>query len=143
MGGPASLWAFEGTWRLERRIEQASGQGDARLTGRARFLRSGPTLIHHETGTLSVDGVPGPGMEATRRYLWRTDAAWIAIHFEDGRPFHGFPLGVPEPEATHLCDPDRYHVRYDFTRWPEWTSVWRVSGPRKAYVMTSRLVPDR
>lgn len=143
MAGPASLWAFEGDWRLERRIEHAGGRGDARLSGRARFLRAGATLIHEESGTLTVDGSPGPAMQASRRYLWRAEAGWIAVRFDDGRPFHGFPLGVLRPEATHLCDPDRYAVRYDFSRWPEWRAVWRVTGPRKDYVMTSRLTPDR
>lgn len=141
MAGPGSLWSFEGDWRLARRIEHAGGRGDARLSGTARFLRSGRTLIHHESGTLSIDGVQGSGMRAERRYLWRTDAGWIAIHFEDGRPFHGIPLGVARPEATHLCGSDRYAVRYDFGRWPEWTAVWRVTGPRKDYTMTSHLVP--
>ena len=143
MVGPASMWSFEGDWRLERRIAQASGQGDGRLSGLARFLRSGSALIHEESGTLSIDGIAGPGVRAERRYLWRTEPGWIAIHFEDGRPFHGIPLGVLEPEATHLCSPDRYTVRYDFSRWPEWTTVWRVSGPRKDYVMTSRFARDQ
>jgi hypothetical protein len=143
MAGPASLWSFEGAWRLERRIEHASGQGNARLSGMARFLRSGGALLHEESGTLSIDGVAGPGMQARRRCLWTPEAGGIAICFEDGRPFHIIPLGILDPEATHFCSPDRYTVRYDFSRWPEWSTVWRVSGPRKAYVMTSRLVPDR
>jgi hypothetical protein len=143
MVGPQSLWAFEGVWQLDRRIEHAGGQGGARLTGTARFLRSGQTLIHEESGCLSIDGMAGPGMQAERRYLWRAEAGWIEVSFEDGRPFHSFALGVADPEAAHLCSPDRYAVRYDFARWPEWATVWRVTGPRKDYEMTSRFVPDR
>jgi len=143
MVGPVSLWCFEGDWRLERRIEQTSGRGDARLSGLARFRREGPALILEETGTLWVEGAAGPGMQAERRYLWRSEPGRIAIDFEDGRPFHGFPLGALEAEASHLCAPDRYAVRYDFSRWPDWETVWRVSGPRKDYVMTSGYSPAR
>ena len=143
MTGPQSLSAFEGVWRLDRRIAHSGGQGDARLSGVARFLRSGQTLIQEETGILSIDGIAGPGMQAERRYLWRAEAGRIEISFEDGRPFHSFPLGVADPEAKHLCSPDRYAVQYDFSLWPEWTSVWRVTGPRKDYVMTSHFVPNR
>lgn len=141
MVGPASLWAFEGDWRLERRIEHACGQGDARLDGMARFLRAGATLIQEETGTLWVDGAAGPGMQAMRRYLWRAGTGSIEVSFEDGRPFHGIPLGVVEPGASHHCSPDLYCVSYNFSRWPVWQSVWRVTGPRKDYVMTSRFAP--
>lgn len=143
MTGPQSLWAFEGVWRLDRRIEHAGGQGNARLSGSARFLRSGRALIHEETGTLEIDGIAGPGMQAARRFLWRAEAGWIEVSFKDGRPFHAFPLGVHDPEATHLCSPDRYAVGYDFSRWPVWKSIWRVTGPRKDYQMTSHFIPDR
>jgi len=34
-----------------------------------------------------------------------------------------------------------YHVAYDFSRWPEWQSEWRVKGPRKDAVITSRFKP--
>jgi hypothetical protein len=140
MASPSSLWAFEGRWRLDRRIEHASGQGNATFAGEARFTRSGQTLIHDEAGVLTIEGA-GQGMQALRRYLWRAEKGWIAISFDDGRPFHAFPVGVADPEATHLCTPDRYEVRYDFAGWPDWTAVWRVTGPRKDYVTTSRLSP--
>ena len=140
MVGPVSLWCFEGDWRLERRIVQGGGQAGARLEGLARFRREGPTLIHEEQGRLSIEGSPGPGMQAERRYLWRAAPGGIEICFEDGRMFHGIPLGRVAPEATHLCSSDRYQVRYDFSLWPEWSTVWRVSGPRKDYVMTSRFL---
>jgi hypothetical protein len=141
MGAPGSLWAFEGRWRLDRRIEHASGQGNATLQGETLFSRSGQTLVQEEVGRLRIDGASGAGLQAERRYLWRTERGWIAISFADGRPFHAVPLGVVDPEATHLCSPDRYEVRYDFGNWPEWTTFWRVTGPRKDYVMTSRYAP--
>ena len=59
------------------------------------------------------------------------------------RPFHEIPMGVADPEAIHDCPPDRYHVAYDFARWPIWGSVWTVTGPRKDYVMNSAYTPDQ
>lgn len=141
MAAPGSLWSFEGRWRLDRRIAHASGQGNATLSGETRFTRSGQTLVQEDSGTLVIDGAAGAGMQARRRYLWRAEGGWIAISFDDGRPFHAIPLGVTDPEATHLCSPDRYEVRYDFGRWPDWTAIWRVTGPRKDYVMTSQYAP--
>ena len=137
MAGPASLWEFDGTWQLERRITDRSGAGDAELSGVATFRRSGETSIYDEKGTLHIDGQTGP-IRATRRYIWRLDRDRISISFDDGRPFHAFPLGVDDPEATHLCAPDRYAVRYDFRDWPIWSAEWTVTGPNKDYTMLSR-----
>lgn len=131
---PHSLAQFEGRWHLDRQIEDAA-RGDMRLEGEAVLARSGLRLVYTETGTLVIPGQPS--MTATQRYVWQERAGWVAIRFSDGRPFHGFPLRAARAEATHLCDPDRYHVIYDFSAWPEWSSEWRVSGPRKDYVMRS------
>ena len=40
--------------------------------------------------------------------------------------------------SDHPCGADLYRVEYDFSRWPEWSAVWDVSGPRKNYTMESR-----
>ena len=61
-------------------------------------------------------------MTATRDYLWRDGGAGtIEVRFGDGRFFHRFLADEPEPAAEHDCPPDRYRVRYDFSRWPRWT----------------------
>ena len=76
-------------------------------------------------------------MEARRVYLWRdAEPGAVAVTFDDGRPFHQFDL--TGGEARHACPPDTYRVRYDFSEWPVWTARWRVTGPRKDYLMTSR-----
>lgn len=111
--------------------------GTGRFQGTAHFTRQGDALNYVETGVLTPPGT-AVGVEAERRYIWREIQGWIAIAFEDGRPFHAFPVGVLDPDAVHLCDPDRYEVAYTFGTWPEWTVVWDVSGPRKAYKLTVR-----
>lgn len=134
MGESPSLWSFEGDWTLDKVIEEISG-ATGTFTGSARFSRQGNSLLYEEKGMLVPPGSE-TRVEATRRYLWREENGWIAVSFEDGRPFHSMPIGVADPETTFLCDPDRYQASYDFSAWPDWTAVWRVKGPRKDYRMT-------
>ena len=131
----ASLARLEGAWRLERRILHDEGRED-RFEGEAVFQRSGPRLIHDETGWLSPSQGGAP-LRATRRYIWALTGDRVEVSFADMRPFHSFPLTAEAPTATHLCPPDRYEVSYDFSGFPEWRSVWRVDGPRKAYEMVN------
>ena len=138
---PSGVGAFAGRWSIEREIVHFDGL-NGRLTGTATIAPSGPGLYtYDETGTLTLgDAEP---LHATRRYLWRTAEQAIDVSFADGSPFHRIALGAFRPETVHLCPPDRYAVTYDFTRWPLWTSRWRVEGPRKDYVMTSAYAPLR
>lgn len=124
---------FEGVWALDRRIDDRRAGLTGRLEGQARFMAGQGGLLLTETGPLRYgDAAP---LQAERRYLWREEAGGIAVYFEDGRPFHWF--SADRTEARHECPPDLYHVRYDVSAWPEWRSVWQVTGPRKEYVMTS------
>lgn len=139
MAGPSSLWSFEGTWRLTRVIEDRAGPASGRLEGRATFRRMDPGLSYDEDGLLTLGDVTV--IRARRRYLWALEDGCVAVRFEDGRAFHRFGLGQPEPEASHFCSPDLYHVSYDFTRWPIWRAHWRVEGPKKDYTLLSEYGP--
>jgi hypothetical protein len=131
------FWDFEGRWRLSRRIENARAPGGGLFEGVAVFTRSGGGLVYEESGELRLPD--RPGFAATRRYLWRDDGAGGAeVSFEDGRDFHRVDLSGTVSAAWHDCPPDAYEVSYDFTRWPEWQTVWRVKGPRKDYTMYSQ-----
>ena len=130
---PESLQDFAGVWRLERRIEDQRAGQVAHATGQAMLSAEGAGLIYEETVLLHLPG-QAP-LEGRRRYLWRAAARGIAVLFDDGRDFHVIPLGNGAPEAAHWCDPDQYDVRYDFSAWPQWSSVWDVCGPRKDYRM--------
>ncbi|MDJ0639312.1 MAG: DUF6314 family protein [Paracoccaceae bacterium] len=138
MPGLPSLWALEGTWRLDRTIRHETGETD-RFTGTCVFQRSGTRLLQDETGTLETGGA---SFEATRRYVWAESNGRLDVYFDDMRPFHSIPLNTEAPETVHLCDPDRYQVAYDFGRWPEWRATWRVEGPRKSYTMQSVYQPS-
>lgn len=126
------LGDFAGLWRIERRIADRLGP-EGWLEGAARLTADGEGLAYEESGRLSLGGAAP--FAATRRYLWRESGDGIELRFADGRFFHRFALA--RPEAEHPCGPDLYRVRYDFAAWPFWRAEWRVTGPRKDYVMTT------
>ena len=133
MSGPG-LADFAGRWRIERAIDDRLSGIPGRFEGTAVFAPEGAFLRYREEGLL----FPGaaPPMAAERQYLWSEAGGRIRVAFADGSPFHDF--APADPAATHFCAPDRYAVRYDFSRWPGWTAEWTVSGPRKDYTMISR-----
>lgn len=130
------LDAFEGTWALSRVIKDSLTGAEGRLAGQAVFTaREGGGLDYLESGELNYGAQPP--MAATRRYIWEPAESGIAVLFDDGRPFHVIDISKLMPDANHHCDPDLYHVSYDFTAWPAWRAIWRVVGPKKDYRMLS------
>ncbi len=130
------LAAFAGRWVLTRVITDTKGGAEGRLSGVAVFTpEQDGRLLYEESGTLNYAN--HSPMAATRRYIWQAVEGGIEVLFEDGKPFHVIEKGRSMPDANHHCDPDLYHVSYDFSRWPDWSSSWRVVGPRKDYRMVS------
>lgn len=131
-----------GLWRLTRRIDDRRAGLVGQLAGTSRWSPDDAGLRQDEAGVLHYG--PAPPMQAARSYLWRQDGAGLAVFFADGRPFHHLrPAGASDLclSDRHLCDPDIYDVTYDLSRWPDWTQVWHVTGPRKDAVITSRFHP--
>ena len=135
------LHRFEGRWRLTRRIEDARAGETVTGTGTAEAVRAEHGLVWREEVTLVWPG--RAPLTGTRGGRWEAEGAGFRAFFEDGRFFHAVESVTGRPEARHDCPPDLYRVAYDFTRWPDWEVVWRVTGPRKDYVMTTRLSPER
>ena len=129
-----TLGDFEGCWQLTRRIEDRRAGLTGQLTGTAVWRRDGNGLRQEESGMLRYG--TGAPMRAERVYLWRAEGGGFAVFFEDGRPFHSWTPA--SPEARHHCAPDLYDVTYDLSRWPVFTQVWHVTGPRKDAIITSR-----
>jgi len=129
------LAQFEGRWRIARRIEDEWMGTTGLFEGVARFSPDPQGLAYHETGELRLP--QEAPMVASRRFLWRADAGGIAVHFDDGRPFHRIAAGARVVQDWHHCQPDDYEVSYNFTRWPDWRMIWRVRGPRKDYTAIS------
>lgn len=129
------ITSFLGLWRIEREIRENTGQLH-HLTGEARFSTGDDGLIYREKGQLVTAN--GAEFSASRTYLWRdAGAGRVHVRFEDGRDFHDFDLAADTAEDNHWCDPDMYHVSYDFAAWPVWRSVWNVKGPHKDYRMVT------
>lgn len=131
---------FLGTWYLQRSIDDLFSGQDAKFQGAAVFGQADGGLTYGEQGKMRIGA--GPEMQAERRYLWQWQDSVVQVLFADGAAFHSF---VPAGEAigtTHLCGDDLYDVTYDFSRWPRWQAVWRVSGPKKNYVSTSVYTRD-
>lgn len=132
--GPSALAAFEGRWLITRRILDTRGP-EGRFEGTAVFAPA-PIggLDYREAGWLQL----GPArFAAERQYHWsEAGTGRIAVRFADGRDFHVFAL-APSAAADHACDPDTYRVAYAFDDWPNWSSTWRVTGPRKDYTLHS------
>lgn len=139
-----SLDQFKGKWNLERTIQDRRGGVEGKLSGVATFTSTGTDeLTYVEEGELLYG--EQPAMAAKRQYIWRAlggdDTGKIAVHFEDGSPFHTIALDRSMPDDDHHCDPDYYYVSYDFTNWPEWQAEWKVLGPTKDYRMKSVYTP--
>jgi hypothetical protein len=129
-----ALSDLAGVWRLTRHIVDHRAGLSGHLEGTSRWSPDAHGLRQEETGLLHYGSAPP--MQASRAYLWRQAGAGLAVFFEDGRPFH--QLGPDRLSDRHLCDPDTYDVTYDLSRWPDWTQVWHVTGPRKHAIITSR-----
>ena len=130
---------FKGDWQITRLIEETGG--GARAEGMARFRPDGSGALRvEESGTLTL--AAGTVLRFERAYLWaQGPGGLIRTAFADGRPFHEFDPALARPQARHDCAPDTYDVAYDFSRWPDWTAVWRVTGPRKDYQMRTEYAP--
>lgn len=115
---------------MSRTIQQDDGS-EGRFEGTAEWQPEDSGALYTETGQVWLGG-QGPFL-AERRYRWAAD---LGVSFDDERFFHQIP---PQGGAVaHWCPPDQYHGVYDFTRWPVWQVRWRVDGPRKAYVSSTR-----
>ena len=135
--GAEGLAPFLGRWTVSRRIHDRRGGQEGAFHGIAHFGPDGAGLRYHEDGMLTLgQGMP---LRATRDYLWRVEQGRIVVDHGDGRPFHAFDPG--NPVAEHLCGADTYAVDYDFSRWPQWRTVWVVSGPAKDYRMITDYAP--
>lgn len=132
---------FCGGWVLHRLIDDRYSKQKGDFRGGASFLEDGENRLKYlETGKVRFDR--GPIMQATRTYCWHFAPDRIAVTFEDGGPFHSFIAGGQVAGTDHPCGDDYYRVSYDFSKWPDWTATWIVTGPRKDYTSISHYAPS-
>lgn len=127
-----------GDWQVTRLGWDGVPARTMRLCGTARFSACSVGLLFEERGLISMGAYVG---EATRRYVFKIDSASAAtVCFEDGRPFHHLDLETGLACVQHDCAPDRYEGRYCVLAPTCWLLSWRVTGPRKNQVLTSRFI---
>ncbi len=134
MKAPRRLEDFAGRWRLSRRIEGLGAPGRI-YQGIARWTQAPGGLMQHEAGEwrlpARICGAP-PG-----RYLWQADDDGIDIRHADGSHFHHLALGRGVAVAWAEALPEACELSYNFTRWPDWRTVWRMRAPGHDYTVIS------
>jgi hypothetical protein len=131
---------LQGSWRLERRLDDRRAGQQGRLSGQALFAPVEGDLLYREEGRLTIGDHVGPA-EQSYRYAFPApgegNAARAAVHFRDGRFFHDLDLSRGVWACTHFCDPDRYEGEFSVLDADTWRVVWRVTGPRKDLTLDS------
>ncbi len=64
------------------------------------------------------------------------------IFFSDKRPFFSLTLSEPKQCVEHLCSPDIYRGEFLFSPPDRFEFHWVVSGPKKRYTSSSKLVKE-
>jgi hypothetical protein len=125
-----------GTWRMARRLHDFRLGISGRLDGIASFASAPGGLCYEEAGLLRFGAHQG---EAVQRYRFSVDRhATAEVYFADGRPFHRLELSSGKADIVHECGSDCYRGRYRVLHEDCLTLVWRVTGPRKRWLLATR-----
>ncbi len=114
-----------------------------RLHGSAEVRADPHGLLFDERGVFRTGAHAG---EATQQYRLHPLADGTAeVCFTSGAPFHHLDLRNGAACVHHDCAPDRYDGRYRVLGQGCWLLAWRVTGPRKRTLITSRFtrMPER
>lgn len=122
-----------GTWRLAREIDDRHTGQRLHLDGTTRLELVGDEVAWVESGLLSRPGA-SPTPVSRRLRVVRRDEAWWVL-FEDGRDFHPWR---PGRWVDHRCGADDYRGLIEVGA-SGWRVTWEVTGPAKAYTMTSTM----
>lgn len=127
-----------GSWRVERTVRDLASGAEGRFSGMTVFAPLEDTgLLHQESGTFVWQGVARPA-ERTLRFLPGSGPGTALVRFSDGRPFHDLDLTSGRYVADHPCAADLYRGEFTVPDEDHWRSVWRVRGPVKDLVLTTR-----
>ena len=123
-----------GSWKLSRVIVDRRADEQSSVEGHTEFTREDDGRIKwSESGTLRRGGTQ---VEVSRvLFLEPRESGWF-VTFEDGRDFHPW---APESTVEHRCAPDTYVGVVKELAADRWSIEWQVSGPSKAYTMSSVL----
>ncbi|WP_151774965.1 DUF6314 family protein [Streptomyces abyssomicinicus] len=135
------LWAYlPGTWHTERTARDLASGEEGRFSGVTVF---GPAtapeegLVQREDGDFVWQGVSRPAGRTLRLLPGATPSS-ADVRFADGREFHTLDLAEGRFTATHPCAADLYEGEFTVLDADRWRTVWRVRGPAKDLVLTTR-----
>jgi len=127
---------LEGTWQFERKVHDALLDQEGDCIGVAQYTADGTNLNYHEEGELTMGEIQ---TSTERDYIYMFPAPSMAeVRFSDGRLFHLLDLTKGIVRVEHKCVDDIYHGLYRVLGPDAWLAVWRVIGPRKSQVITTR-----
>lgn len=139
---PELSTALLGRWLLCREVTAMPP-----ITGTCEFTETAHGILHSERVTYTLPGVGS--MSGYRHYLWRftNQTAVQIVHATPagtpGEPFLRFKFspvnGALTAHDRHLCGADRYDGTFVFENEDTLRIRYVVNGPRKHYVMTSRM----
>lgn len=143
---------FEGSWRINRRIDDRRGARAGAASGVATFAAepddADSRLTCTEAMTIDYGGSRIAGEQTT---IWRFQGPLGPdLYFRDARFFCAMRFheehGVWSAEFSHDCGEDRYEGAARIADENNWRLVWNVRGPRKDYSLDtaySRLIDMR
>ena len=127
---------FRGSWAFLRLLRDAATGRDGSIIGRADFASEEGGLRYRERGRMVFAGHRGL---AERAYRFRlTGPGRAEVLFADGRFFHALDLTRGIDGVEHLCGDDLYRGRYALEDAQRWALRWRVRGPGKDLLLTTR-----
>jgi len=125
-----------GRWHISRRISDHRTSVAGRFSGEAAFTTVGDGLRYDESGSVRLGTCR---QQATRAYMYVFDSPRRAdVWFDDGGYFHSLELVEGRWRVRHVCADDIYDGAFRVLGDDAWTAVWRVTGPRKGYVLRTR-----
>ncbi|MET8978486.1 DUF6314 family protein [Streptomyces sp. NPDC004539] len=133
-----------GEWEAERGVRDLGSGEEGGFTGTTVFRprEEGAGLLHLESGSFTWRGVARPASR-TLLFLPGPVPGTADVRFSDGRPFHGLDLTTGHHLAEHPCAADLYRGEFCVLDADHWHTVWRVGGPAKDLVLTTRYARAR
>ncbi len=127
IAGPNS---FIGKWCVSRVILDSRPKQVIVFNGVAEITHD----AFDENGEMLLGG---SRLETSRRYRLHLSGEQVEVTFPDGRPFFCIKLSAVQ-RVLHWCGEDVYRGRFIFLSNDEWSEMWNVLGPRKAYRSVTR-----
>ncbi|MEN3931803.1 DUF6314 family protein [Microvirga sp. W0021] len=128
-----------GQWQLQRLGWIGTGEGKRqimRMSGQAEITETDDGLLFSERGVMHFDEYHG---SAERQYLFRpVNPTTMQVFFDDGRYFHEMAFSGKRADVYHMCMPDDYSGRYRILDQDSWCLNWRIIGPHKNSLISSR-----